>query len=210
MKISRVKVYNMRQALQDAKLPKSLNPNVDIDLSLGSNLASVDPGTGHDCFLKGIFVYARFKAPQSFWLQFLRYHFSDKISSQSKMHRMLEMDIENQTTNKVNKEVIEIVQDMIDNYNNNKHSMTEDEKKERFESIVESAPIGLELTAGISSNYLQIKNQYYQRRNHKMSHWREDFVKFVKELPLFLYLIGETDEIDCHMIQNYYDIGDVN
>lgn len=61
-------------------------------------------------------------------------------------------------------------------------------KKELFETIVANAPTGLILWISITTNYMQLKNMYNQRKNHKMSEWVE-FCKIIKELPLFEKLI---------------------
>ena len=44
-------------------------------------------------------------------------------------------------------------------------------------------PMGYELWAGISTNYLQLKTIYKQRRWHKLDDWRE-FCAFIEGLPM--------------------------
>lgn len=61
-------------------------------------------------------------------------------------------------------------------------------KKELFETIVDNCPLGLQMWMGVTTNYLQLKTMYHQRKNHKMSEW-QDFIKFCEDLPLFKELI---------------------
>jgi hypothetical protein len=49
--------------------------------------------------------------------------------------------------------------------------------------------MGLELTARITTNYLQLKTIYAQRHNHKLEEWR-DFCRFIESLPFAGELIA--------------------
>ena len=55
-------------------------------------------------------------------------------------------------------------------------------KNEFFEAIVMNCPIGLELRAEVTTNYLQLKNIYSQRKSHKMGSWKQ-FCKWIERLP---------------------------
>jgi hypothetical protein len=48
--------------------------------------------------------------------------------------------------------------------------------------------MGYELWMGISTNYLQLKTIYFQRRNHKLDEWKY-FCKWIEKLPMFNNLI---------------------
>ena len=41
----------------------------------GTKLGQATPGSGHDCFLKGITIQFDLTAPEYFWRQMDRYHF---------------------------------------------------------------------------------------------------------------------------------------
>lgn len=55
--------------------------------------------------------------------------------------------------------------------------------------IISNCPQGLEKTMRISTNYLQLKTMYLQRKNHKLYDWHE-FCKWVETLPYFKELTG--------------------
>jgi hypothetical protein len=56
------------------------------------------------------------------------------------------------------------------------------------EQLAYMCPMGLELTARITTNYLALKTIYNQRHNHKLEEWR-DFCKEIETLPYAAELI---------------------
>lgn len=146
------------------------------------NLAQAKIGSGHDCFLKGITVSAVVKAPQYFWQQIKRYHFLDIISSQSTMHRITRMNIADCCNEDVSEILITVLNAYIDEYNKTKN-------KRVFNYIINNIPSGFCLTAGITTNYLQLKTIYKQRKNHKLEEWSIEFMEFLKSLPYFEKLV---------------------
>lgn len=147
----------------------------------GMKLGRTQCGGGHDCFLKGIVVNAVIEAPQYFWQQIKRYHFFDIISSQSTMHRITKMNISEHCNADVDNRVIEIVNEYIDKFNE-----TNDNKY--FKKAISNLPSGFLLSAGITTNYLQLKTISHQRRNHKLEEWSVDFMNFLSRLPFFTLL----------------------
>lgn len=156
-------------------------------------LSNVPSLSGHNCFEKGIVVNCNITADQSFWQQFHRYHFQDTISSQSKQHRLIKMDLHKLRGN-VSDVIINELEEMISVYANNEGELIiwnnrKYSKKEFFELIIKSSPVGLELTARVTFNYLQLKSMLKQRKNHKMSDWNTDFVNWINTLPFAEELI---------------------
>ena len=67
------------------------------------------------------------------------------------------------------------------------------EDGETWEDRLGSMIMDYELTAGISTNYMAIKNMYHQRKNHRLKFWNTIFVDWVKSLPMAKELItGES------------------
>lgn len=188
MYIKNVSVSGLSQSFRNAQFPKSLNPdNVkDYILPIHRSLGTAETGSGHDCFLKGIIIHADLRASQVFWQQWQRYHFQDIISSQSKMHMILEMDISEQCNKYVDEVIINHIRNKIMFYNN--FMKGDEDRKELWKSIIYNLPMGLELTAGVVTNYLQLKTVYHQRRNHKLDEWQE-ICDWIETLPYFDKLI---------------------
>ena len=155
------------------------------DLKRAKHLGNAVPGSGHDCFLKGIIVQFDLQVPEYIWRQLDRYHFIDYISSQSKMHRITRIDLDSVCNRYVYDEVKEILKSIIDKY---EAETDTDKKKELFNEIIANTPSGLMLTARMTTNYLQLKSIINQRSNHKMQEWRY-LCDWFKSLPMFEELV---------------------
>lgn len=181
--IKNAKVYGLENAIRVAKFPMA----VDIDkvtdevTKTTNNLALEPPGTAHNNFLCGIVVQFDLTATNKFWVEFERYHFADIVSSQSTMHRITRFDIENSYIEYTNPKVIEIMKNLVEEYNNIENKQSK-EAKEKYLEILYTNPAGFQLTAGITTNYLQLKTMYQQRKNHRLPEWRE-FCESLETLP---------------------------
>ena len=177
------------------------------DAKLAKTLSGAKPGSGHDSFIKGISVIAELKANHAFWLQWMRYSFADIISSESKMHSIVKGSIGDSCDKWVSSSTINLVDDLIYAYNNYVDAGEDHEylfegfmlnnlpttKKELFECIISNTPIGYELTAGVTLNYLTLKTMYKQRKSHKLSYWNTEFVEWVETLPYSWLITGKKD-----------------
>lgn len=205
MKFYNTEVYGLNNSIKASSYPMSTDIIRDYDvitendLKRSKKLGSAKPNSGHDCFLKGIIVQFDLCAPAYIWLQIMRYHFQDIISSQSKMHKIQNMDLDKQCNTWVLKEIKNICKSLILFYNNydwntNKNVIWDDgisyTKQDFFHLIISNLPQGLELTARMTSNYLQLKTIYLQRKNHKLYDWNDDFLNWVNGLPMFKELIN--------------------
>lgn len=191
-KIFNVRTYGLVESLIRSGYPMQTVINEDMStavaqygitdtmLKRGIKLGNTKGGSGHDCFLKGIIVQADFHAPQYWWIQAQRYHWFDIVSSQSKMHRITEMDLE-QCCGNARNSTLNLLRDIIDEYK---------EGNEVLEEVLDNIPMGFEYTAGVSTNYLQLKTMYHQRKNHRLTMWNKVFVEFCEGLPYFNELCG--------------------
>jgi hypothetical protein len=174
------------------------------DLIRSFKLGKAKNGSGHDNFLKGIIVQFDLKYPQYLSPQLQRYHWVDIISSQSKMHKLTSIENLSLNCNKyVLTKIINEVEILIEIYNSGefpyKHIVWStcpegeemiiiNNKEECFNYIISNLPMGYELWMGISTNYLQLKTIYHQRKNHKLDEWKV-FCNFIEGLDLFKDLI---------------------
>lgn len=193
MEITNIDVNGLARAMKSSGIPMTTG-KVDVnrmmkkrDFERAEKLADVPKGSGHDCFLKGIHVAMQVRAPQYWWLQFGRYHHADIVSSQSKMHQIKNMDVSKQTNGYVDKIVIGKLRELITRYNFNKSD-------KNFQKVISNTPMGLELTADITTNYLQLKTMYAQRRNHRLQEWQYFCDVIENRLPRSRELITLTKE----------------
>lgn len=197
MNITSYKVYDMPEAIVASGFPMIAEYNEEdfmravmethTDINAGSTnkaierairLANAPDGSGHKTFLSGILVGANVTATIKWWVQFGRYHFQQIDSSMSTMHRLKQMVIQNtvQFHPSTNPQVIAEFVDLV-------------HRSDDIEEIAYSVPNGLELTARINTNYLQLRTMLVQRINHPLSEW-QDFCGWVLNLPLADKLIA--------------------
>lgn len=197
MKLTDVSVYGLHEALVASGLPMKSVYNADQfaeeteqcclneknnNFTRGIKLGTVPTGTGHDSFLKLINVQMNITTSIKVWTEMQRYHFFDIGSSQSTMHRAAVMNIKECCNSFVDNRIIDILNELQDQYNSELIT---------FEQFVYNLPVGFELTARVTTNYLQLKTIYHQRKNHKLKEWR-DFCEVLKTLYFFKELcLGE-------------------
>ena len=173
--------------LSDSKMPREIMlSNKHIKRAI--KLAQTPSGSGHDNALKGIIVQFDCNAPQYFWQQLQRYHFIDFVSSMSKMHCITKFDntmIADGTSYTAIKNMEYAVQDYIAGECD-------------IDTALRNVPMGLTYTARMSTNYLQLKTIYKQRRHHRSIEWQA-FCDWIEELPLAQELIiGNTFKNESH------------
>ncbi|MBP3931938.1 MAG: hypothetical protein J6D47_20500 [Peptostreptococcaceae bacterium] len=182
--------YPMQTYTVDLDLLEMLDEEIITkkDLKRVKHLGNAVPGSGHDCFLKGIIVQFDLQVPEYIWRQLDRYHFIDYVSSQSKMHRILKIDLDKACNKYVLDSTKETLKNLIDTYNRETNDLG---KKELFNHIIANTPSGLMLTARMTTNYLQLKSIINQRSNHKMQEWRY-LCDWFKALPMFEELVCKS------------------
>lgn len=178
--MTNIKVYGLEDSIKRSKYPMSTDINLlnsDITNTVNS-LATTRIGGGHDNFLNGIIVQFDLTFTVKAWTELQRYHFIDFVSSQSTMHRITKFNLDKAYIKYTDGRIVEIMKNLVDDYNNS----TEEEKKEKYLKVLYSNPCGMKLTAGMTTNYRQLKTIYKQRKNHKLPEWRI-FCKQIEELP---------------------------
>ena len=201
IKVDNVRIYGIEESIIASGYPmqtETFNMNEinlkDKDLKRAMHLGNAVAGSGHDCFTKGITVQFDLQVPEYIWRQLDRYHFIDYVSSQSKMHRILKIDIDKACNKYVTETSINLLNYLIEEYNkiNNDTDFKEKlrngevvtSKEDVFNMIIANTPSGLMLTARMTTNYLQLKSIVNQRSNHKMQEWRL-LCDYFKTLPMF-------------------------
>lgn len=183
--VRNIAVYGLPDSIRRAKFPMSTNADTVTDeLTPGiQKLAESKKGSGHDQWLTGVVVQFDLTFSNKAWTEMERYHFVDFISSQSTMHRITKFDLDAQYNRYVDPEIVQIMKDKTAAYNQFADELTPEEAAEWYLEILYSNPAGFTLTAGMTTNYRQLKTIYSQRRNHRLPEWRE-FCGFIETLPM--------------------------
>lgn len=214
--IENVKVYDLKESVIACRNAMRLTPPEYTDeefeksLPRAIQLAKCGGGSGHSNFRKGIRVSFDIKYPQYFAPELQRYGFIDIVTSSSKMHRLIDMDLDVACTKLVTKASICELKRHIDNYNSIKNNedfkmadfrlrdgellITTDKSEAlywAFMFCINNCPMGLELFMRCSTNYEQLATIYRQRRHHRLKQdWVEGFCKnFIEKLPYSKELI---------------------
>ena len=205
MVVNNVKVYGLEESIKRAKYPMSTDTNtLNSELTKGIKaLGNSERGSGHDQFLTGIIVQFDLTFTVKVWTEAERYSFLDFISSQSTMHRITKFDLDDAYIEYVDPRIVEIMKEKVENYNNycdtfkdaDAGSVADQVKKIKYLEILYSNPCGFKLTAGMTTNYRQLKTIYHQRKTHRLPEWRE-FCAWIETLPMFkeLCLGGDDNE----------------
>ena len=176
-RITNTKVYGLDESIIRAKYPMSVDiSTLNSDVTKGIlALAGCEKGTGHDNWLNGVVVQFDLTYTVKAWTEAERYHFLDFVSSQSTMHRIAQFDLDKQYDEHTDPRIIAIVKELADKYNETKDP-------EDYLRLLMSNPCGFQLTAGMTTNYRQLKTIYAQRRTHRLPEWRE-FCAWIETLP---------------------------
>ena len=182
--ITNTKVYGLDESIQRAKYPMAADVStLNTELTTGVyKLATCEKGAGHDNWLNGVLVQFDLTYTVKAWTEAERYHFLDFVSSQSTMHRIAQFDLDKQYDEHTDPRIIEIVKELRDRYNETKDP-------EDYLRLLMSNPCGFKLTAGMTTNYRQLKTIYAQRRTHRLPEWRE-FCRWIETLPMAELITG--------------------
>ena len=195
--VNNVKVYGLEESIKRAKYPMSVDiDKLNSELTKGIKaLGNSEKGSGHDQFLTGIIVQFDLTFTVKAWVEAERYGFFDFVSSQSTMHRITKFDLNTAYNEYVDYRIIEIMKEKVDRYNRLVAMKPEvdlpeynQEIKDAYLKILYSNPCGFKLTAGMTTNYRQLKTIYYQRKMHRLPEWRE-FCAWIETLPMFKELV---------------------
>ena len=194
--VSNVKIYGLKESIKRAKYSMSTDTNVSASLTNAIQAIAQSPaGSGEDQWLTGVVVQFDLRFSIKAWTEAERYHFFDFVSSQSTMHRITKFDLDTAYNAYVDKRIIDIMKSHVERYNFISESLrtksfsdrTSEEQmkaamKEEYLKILYSNPTGFMLTAGMTTNYRQLKTIYRQRKSHRLPEWRE-FCAWIETLP---------------------------
>ena len=185
--ISNVQVYGLEESIRRSKYPMAIDTQTcsSEPTKTTYSLGRASVGSGHDNWLNGVIVQFDLTFTNKAWVEAERYHFLDFVSSQSTMHRITKFDLNKAYIEYTDPRMIEIMQQLVDQYN-------ADPTPENYLKVLYSNPAGFRLTAGMTTNYRQLKTIYYQRKNHRLPEWRV-FCSWIETLPSFKELILNED-----------------
>lgn len=189
LEISNWKVYDLEESINACRysMMEEIPGQIDFEKSLerAIKLAKCPTNSGECNFLCGIRVAFDIKYPQYISPELQRYNFLSIVTSQSKMHKL--QAFTSKSYNKyVDESAIRKVEEYINGYN---EARTPENKYYYWMKALSNCPLGLELTMRCTTNYLQLRTIYHQRKNHKLKEDWGAFCEWIKSLPYSKELI---------------------
>ena len=182
LQIDNWKVYDLKESVIACRNAMRITPAQITDEEFNASmpraiiLANSPSGSGHQTFLSGIRVSFDIKYPNYISPELQRYHWIDIVSSSSKMHRLSSMDMDTCFNKYVTDESKEQMKRLVKKFNDTK-------SYEDFMVMLSNCPQGIELFMRVSTNYLQLRTLYRQRKTHKLKEDWGAVCEFIEKLP---------------------------
>jgi hypothetical protein len=200
IKIENASVMNFKNAIRGMRHPMKsyhrsdsvFHVNGDI-IKLGQNdkeLAKrlIRAGGEHRKFTRQIFVSIDITAPLYWWKEMDLYKIGTTTNSTSTMHLIHKRDLvldDFSLDNVINNQLaLKYFNDYLETINHFRRKFVETKNKEYWRLMIEMLPSSFNQTRTWTGNYENLYNIYNQRKNHKLTEWRE-FCEFVETLPYF-------------------------
>ena len=211
MKFENTEVWGFEHALRGFRNPKNSwnksdsyyddNNNFVIgenDMKLAQTL--IKAGNEHRKFMRQIFVSVDITAPLYWWKEFDTYKVGTVANSTSTMHKLATTPItldcfeiddydrnlslaDNPKDDDGLDNISTFEEDIIYVLENIRQKYLETKDKRYWKELVRWLPESWLQKRTITMNYENVRNMYFQRRNHKLTEWSESFIKWVESLP---------------------------
>ena len=174
------------------------------DMKLAQTL--IKAGNEHRKFMRQIFVSVDITAPLYWWKEFDTYKVGTVANSTSTMHKLATTPItldcfeiddydrnlslaDNPKDDDGLDNISTFEEDIIYVLENIRKKYLETKDKRYWKELVRWLPESWLQKRTITMNYENVRNMYFQRRNHKLTEWSESFIKWVESLPYAKELI---------------------
>lgn len=210
MKFENTEVWGFEHSLRGMRNP--LNSHIKSDsyydndnYVIGENdfgLAQrlIKAGNEHRKFMRQIFVSVDITAPLYWWKEFDTYKVGTVANSTSTMHKLATTPItldcfeiddydrnlslaDNPKDDNELNHISAFEEDVIMVLENLRQKYLETKDKRYWKELIRFLPESWLQKRTITMNYENIRNMYFQRRNHKLTEWSESFIKWVELLP---------------------------
>ena len=168
------------------------------DMKLAQTL--IKAGNEHRKFMRQIFVSVDITAPLYWWKEFDTYKVGTVANSTSTMHKLATTPItldcfeiddydrnlslaDNSKDDDGLDSISTFEEDIIYVLENLRQKYIETKDKRYWKELVRWLPESWLQKRTITMNYENVRNMYFQRRNHKLTEWSESFIKWVESLP---------------------------
>ena len=220
MKIERLEISSFKPALRGMRNPMNSWDKSDSnecihhigpkDLDLAQRL--IRGGPEHAKFMRQIVVWVDITAPLYWWKEFDTYKVGTTANSTSTMHKLAAAPITKEMFEFDNLDVVvdtytsphggesirifdDYADDIVDMCENLRLKYLETKDNSYWRALVQILPNAFLQTRTISLSYANLRNIYFQRRNHKLKEWHQ-FCDWIATLPYAkeLIMLEDTNE----------------
>lgn len=173
------------------------------DLRLAQRL--VIAGGEHRKFMRQIFVSVDIAAPLYWWKEFDTYKVGTVANSTSTMHKLATTPItlECFECDDTSRDLLwdkqsdcSVEDNFIPFLENLRTSYLQTNDSRFWKELIRWLPESWLQTRTVTLNYENLRNMYFQRKNHKLTEWSKTFCDWVESLPYAKELICYTKERD--------------
>lgn len=196
IKIERVSVMNMENALRGARNPMNSWARADSSIDengcfvLGANDRELArrlarAGSDHRKFLRQIFVSVDVTAPLYWWKEFDTYKVGTVANSCSTMHRVhtKAFSREDFSHDRLDNGGLSALDALVTYLEAERQKFVANkEDRQSWHNIIQLLPSSYNQMRTVSLNYENLINIYYARRNHKLDEWHT-FCDWILSLP---------------------------
>lgn len=168
------------------------------DMKLAQTL--IKAGNEHRKFMRQIFVSVDITAPLYWWKEMDQYRINVTTNSTSTMHRLtpspitldcfetddydrdLSLADSPEDDNELN-HISAFEEDVITVLENLRQKYLETKDKRYWKELVRFLPESWLQKRTVTMNYENVRNMYFQRKNHKLTEWSKSFINWVESLP---------------------------
>ncbi len=178
------------------------------DMKLAQTL--IKAGNEHRKFMRQIFVSVDITAPLYWWKEYDTYKVGTTANSTSTMHKLATTPITLDCfeTDDYDDTLVTTLPDgdeedpgdwtmysseepksIIDWLESLRLAYLKTKDKRYWKELIRWLPESWLQTRTVTMNYENVRNMYFQRKNHKLTEWSESFIKWVESLPYAKELI---------------------
>ena len=199
MKIENTNVMNLEGAIRGARNPLESWEKSDSwrDQSIGTFFFGqkdidlmqrlIKAGTSDSKFMRQILVCMDVTAPMYWWSEFDTYKVATVANSTSKMHKLastpITIDCFEMDDFSDNSDIISLwIEDVIPSLEELRQKYNDTKDIRYWKELIRLLPESWLQKRTITLDYATLRNQYFQRKNHKLTEWHT-YCKWIESLP---------------------------
>ena len=199
MKIENTSVMNLEGAIRGARNPLESWEKSDSwkDQSIGTFFFGqkdidlmqrlIKAVTSDSKFMRQIMVCMDVTAPMYWWSEFDTYKVATVANSTSKMHKLastpITIDCFEMDDFSDNSDIISLwIEDVIPSLEELRQKYNDTKDTRYWKELIRLLPESWLQKRTITLDYATLRNQYFQRRNHKLTEWHT-YCKWIESLP---------------------------